>query len=75
MRKLASIRTIIDVKPIEGADKIQAYQVDGWWVVDQKDAHQIGDKVIYFEIDSFLPIKPEFEFLRKSSYKKTTRWN
>lgn len=70
MRKLASIRTIIDVKPIESADKIQAYQVDGWWVVDQKNAHQIGDKVIYFEIDSFLPIKPEFEFLRKSSYKK-----
>jgi RNA ligase (TIGR02306 family) len=26
--------------------------------------------VIYCEIDSFLPIKEEFEFLRKSSYKK-----
>lgn len=26
---------------------------------------------IYFEIDSFLPVRPEFEFLRKSSYKKS----
>jgi len=26
--------------------------------------------VVYCEIDSFLPIEPEFEFLRKSSYKK-----
>jgi len=70
MRKLVTVRTISDIKPIPGADRIQAYQVDGWWVVDQKDAHKIGDKVIYFEIDSMLPIKPEFEFLRKSCYKK-----
>jgi hypothetical protein len=32
--------------------------------------HQVGNLVIYCEIDSFLPIKEEFEFLRKSSYKK-----
>ena len=70
MRKLATVRTISDIKPIDGADRIQAYQIDGWWVVDQKDAYKIGDKVIYFEIDSMLPIKPEFEFLRKSCYKK-----
>ena len=29
------------------------------------------DIAVYFEIDSFLPIRPEFEFMRASSYKKT----
>ena len=27
---------------------------------------------VYFEIDSFLPIRPEFEFLRASGYKNST---
>ena len=29
------------------------------------------DLAVYFEIDSFLPVRPEFEFLRASSYKQT----
>lgn len=29
------------------------------------------DIAVYFEIDSYLPIRPEFEFMRASSYKKT----
>ncbi len=70
-RKLASIRKISDLSPIEGADKIELATVDGWKVVVAKDVgHKVGDMVIYCEIDSFLPVRPEFEFLRKSSYKK-----
>lgn len=70
-RKLASIRVISDIQPIEGADKIELAIVDGWKVVVAKDVnHKVGDKVVYCEIDSFLPIEPEFEFLRKSSFKK-----
>ena len=70
-RKLASIRKISDISPIEGADKIELATVDGWKVVVAKDVgHKVGDMVVYCEIDSFLPIKEEFEFLRKSSYKK-----
>jgi RNA ligase (TIGR02306 family) len=45
--------------------------VDGWKVVVAKNVnHKVGDLVVYCEIDSFLPIKEEFEFLRKGSYKK-----
>jgi RNA ligase (TIGR02306 family) len=45
--------------------------VDGWKVVVAKNVgHKIGDLVVYCEVDSFLPIKPEYEFLRKSSFKK-----
>ena len=70
-RKLATIRIINDIRPIEGADKIELVTVGGWNVVVAKDVgHKIGDHVVYCEIDSFLPIKDEFEFLRKSSYKK-----
>jgi RNA ligase (TIGR02306 family) len=70
-RKLASIRIISNLQPIEGADKIEVATVDGWKVVVAKDVeHKVGDMVIYCEIDSFLPIREEFEFLRKSSYRK-----
>jgi RNA ligase (TIGR02306 family) len=70
-RKLATIRQISDLSPIEGADKIELATVGGWKVVVAKDVgHRVGDLVIYCEIDSFLPIRDEFEFLRKSSYKK-----
>jgi RNA ligase (TIGR02306 family) len=70
-RKLATIRQISDLSPIEGADKIELATVGGWKVVVAKDVgHKVGDLVIYCEIDSFLPIRDEFEFLRKSSYKK-----
>jgi len=70
-RKLATIRKIADIQPIEGADMIELATVDGWKVVVAKNVgHKVGDFVVYCEVDSFLPIKPEFEFLRKSSYKK-----
>ncbi|MGA1047547.1 MAG: RNA ligase (ATP), partial [Minisyncoccia bacterium] len=69
-RKLASIRKIEEIKPIQGADKICAYRIGGWWVVDAVNKYSVGDLAVYYEIDSFLPIKPEFEFLRKNSYKK-----
>jgi len=71
LRKLASIRVISDIQPIEGADAIELAIVDGWKVVVAKNVgHRIGNKVVYCEIDSFLPIEPEFEFLRKTSFKK-----
>lgn len=70
MRKLASVQKIVDVQPIEGADLICKYKVNNWWVVDGVGKYGVGDFVVYCEIDSFLPIREEYEFLRKSSYKK-----
>jgi RNA ligase (TIGR02306 family) len=70
-RKLSSIRRISDIQPIDGADMIELAIVDGWKVVVAKNVgHKINDLVVYCEIDSFLPIREEFEFLRKSSFKK-----
>lgn len=70
-RKLASIQKVWKTEPIEGADRIELAHVLGWQCVVNKGQFQEGDLGIYFEIDSFLPIRPEFEFLRSSSYKKT----
>ena len=55
MRKLATIRRIAEIRPIENADKICHYRVDGWWVVDTVDKFQVGDLALYFEIDSWVP--------------------
>lgn len=70
MRKLATVRKITNVLKHENADTLSIYIIDGWQVIDRIDAYKNGDLVIYLEIDSFLPLKPEFEFLRKSSFKK-----
>lgn len=67
VRKLATIRVVHQVEPIEGADKIELAVVDGWKCVTKKGEFSVGDAVIYCEIDSFLPVREEFEFLRKSS--------
>ena len=69
-RKLASIRMISELLPIDGADAIEVAVVDGWKVVTKKGEYKAGDLCVYCEVDSFLPIRDEFEFLRKSSYKK-----
>lgn len=55
MRKLATIRKIDDLQPIEGADKIEVATVGGWKVVAQKGLYEVGDLAVYFEIDSWIP--------------------
>jgi len=55
IRKLATIRKIEEVKPIPEADKICAYRVDNWWVVDSINKYQVNDLVIYCEVDSWIP--------------------
>lgn len=55
MRKLASIRKIDAIRPIEGADAIECAVVGGWTVVVKKDEFAAGDLAVYCEIDSWIP--------------------
>lgn len=71
-RALAHIEKIEWVRPIPNADKIVTYGILGWEVIDQKDKYKVGDKVIYCEIDSVLPDKPEFEFMSKYKFRIKT---
>ncbi len=73
-RKLASVQTIRSLEPIDGADKIIKATVLGWELVVLKDEFTVGDKCVYCEVDSILPDKPEFEFLRSKKFRiKTIR--
>src|SRR5215468_428995 len=69
MRKLANIQVVNAAEPIPNADAIEKIRVLGWWVVVKKGEFRPGDRVVYCEIDSLLPERPEFEFLRTSSFK------
>ena len=73
MRKLASIQRIVSLEPIKDADKIEKCVVLGWeLVVAKKDNFKVGDLVCYMEVDSILPNKPEFEFLRERKFRIKT---
>jgi RNA ligase (TIGR02306 family) len=63
-RKLASIQKISRITPIEYSDNIQLAHILGWEVVIKKDQFKEGDMVVYIEIDSILPDRPEFGFLK-----------
>lgn len=54
-RKLASIRRIADIQPIEGADAIEVATIDGWKVVVKRGEFSVGDLAVYLEIDSWVP--------------------
>jgi RNA ligase (TIGR02306 family) len=70
MRNLVSYETVSKISPIENADALELASVRGWNVVVRKDEFAEGDKVLYFEIDSFLPISdPRFAFLEPRGVK------
>jgi len=72
MRKLAHIEIIETLSPIEGADKIEVAQVLGWECVVKKGEFKVGEKIVYVEVDSILPEKPEYEFLRSRNFRIRT---
>lgn len=55
IRKMATIRRINNIFPIDNADAIEQAIVDGWGVVVKKNEFNVGDLVIFCEIDSFIP--------------------
>ncbi len=69
----ATIQKIIGKEPIPAADRIEIVKVLGWkCIVSKSDNFQIGDVVIFIEVDSVVPEKPEFEFLRKHNFRVKT---
>ena len=72
-RALAHIEKIEWLNPIEGKDRIVLAGVLGWTVIVQKSDYQVGDKVVFCEIDSVFPSnRPEFAFLEKKKYRIKT---
>ena len=73
-RALVYITTLDEIKPIEGYDRVEYGRVGGWWcIINKADNMQVGDKVVYFEVDSKVPSTDErFAFLEKRHYKIKT---
>lgn len=67
-RKLVSIRKIDSIIPHTNADTLEIAVIGGWNIIVQKNTFKVDDFVVYFEIDSLIPVVPEFEFLRKYCY-------
>ncbi len=57
MRKMASIQIIRDITPIEGADAIVLAHINGWSAVVKVGEFSVGQKIIFCEIDSWMPHK------------------
>lgn len=73
MRKLASVRKISEIRPILKADAIEVALIDGWeCVVKKSENFKVGDLVVYIEVDSIMPERPEFEFLRDRKFRVKT---
>ena len=64
-RKLASVQTVRELRPIEKADAIELALVLGWQVVVKKGEFRAGDRGIFFEVDAVPPRLAPFEFLWK----------
>ena len=74
-RKMASVQKIASLTPIENSDFLEVAMMEnlGWKVVVKKGEFKVGDKVIYFEIDSAINVEdlpPPLEFLKDRCLKK-----
>lgn len=72
MRKLASVQKVLEVSPIPKADAIEVAKILGWEIVVKKGEFQVGDSVVYIEIDSIVPDRIEFDFLRDRKFRVRT---
>jgi RNA ligase (TIGR02306 family) len=54
-RKLARIVQIDSLHEIAGAERIELAFIGGWQVVVGKGLYKVGEKCMYFEVDSLLP--------------------
>ena len=73
-RALVYITTLDAIEPIPGYDKVEHGVVGGWkCIISKVDGMQVGDKVVYFEVDSKVPENDErFAFLEKRHYRVKT---
>lgn len=71
-RALAYIQHVTNIRPIKGADNIEQCNVLGWNLICKKGEFHEGDPCVYIEIDSKVPEREEFEFLRAKGFKVKT---
>lgn len=63
-----SVERVENIKPIEGADRLQLATIRGWDVVVSKTV-QVDDSLVYFPIDAVLPEELENKIFEGSKVK------
>lgn len=72
-RELAYVVKIDNILPIEGADRVEQAVVGGWHIMVRKGQFNVGDKAVYFEIDSKVPQREPYMFLADKHFKIKTQ--
>ena len=54
---IVPVTTIEDLQPHPNADRLELAQVLGWQLVVPKGQYQVGQKLVYFPIDTILPLE------------------
>jgi RNA ligase (TIGR02306 family) len=78
LNSVCYIATINEIKPIEGADKIELVVVGGWNCIAQKGEQKVGDNVIIATTDAVIPFELSEEmgvtsYLRKGGRVRTVK--
>lgn len=72
-RELCYVVNIDAIEPIVGSDNCEAVVVGGWKIMTRKGTFQVGDKAVYFEIDSKVPAREPYMFLSGKHFKIKTQ--
>lgn len=73
-RALAYIVKVDEIRPIPNYDRVEHARTNGWWCVVKIGELSVGDKAVYFEVDSQVPSDDErFSFLEAKHYKIKTQ--
>jgi RNA ligase (TIGR02306 family) len=69
MEKIATIQIIENVEHVTDSDFLDVVKVLGWQVVTKRGEFTKGDLCIFVPIDSILPDRPCFEFMRNKNFR------
>lgn len=72
-RELAYVVKVGKIHEIDGYDRVEFAEVNGWGCIVPKGAFKEGDPGIYFEIDSLCPQVEPFLFLANRKFKVKTQ--
>lgn len=78
LNSVCYVSTVKEIKPIEGADKIELAVIGGWNCIIQKDTYKVEDLVIVATTDAIIPSKISdpmniTSYLRKGGRVKTVK--
>ena len=78
LNSVCFINKINKIQPIEGADKIELAQINGWTSIVQKNIHKEGDLILCITTDALIPEELAnkwgvINYLRKGNRVRTIR--